>query len=659
MLTRGHKDELLERIQVLRQRFATAVCVDLTRSPLTLSAGEAVHLDDYVIERVAIEALPGYWIPVNVYKPARPSRERLSTILVAVGHYWQGKAHRDNQALCATLARNGFLAATYDPMCQGERDEFPPEQFPQYASERQKEDMWVVAQHMLVGDQSYLLGESSAKYYIWDAVRVLDYLFERADVRTDSVGCVGQSGGGTLTYYLAALDPRIHAYMPIQCLSPYEISLNNGIADPEQSVLGLWQGGFEMADFLWMAAPKPLCISAGSQDYFSATGARSIHEEIRQLYSRLGFADNVEYFESDTGHALSAEPRAACYKWFSRRFHDAPPAPERHVEFLAEDDLHCLSPAERASNRTPIDINRSRLERIRDKRFPDRALAEPAGITTTVEETLRRLVPAKAEPYSVDELGRTGGFHELVINTDESYSIYCRIRQQKAAKRVLGLIDFRGCIDEEELLQKCDRTNLITMKPFAMASTLQRSSHDYDMEAAIAYAHLVFGKSMLTARVAEVLTAVGYFAEVWFPGLPFNFVGTGQGGLISIISSLIESKIEGAIAIDMLASYDSLFENKDFFVNQTEIVPGFTKELDVQHLLSIPTTRPILLLNPRGPRDHLLTDVELRSYFDVPQGSSGHTSNGSSLPIENCDHREYSTIIGQWLDGSRTGRTRV
>lgn len=650
LLSNGQKDQLLDRIGVLRQRFTTAVGIDFPRSPLNLDTAETIRLEDYAIERVAIEALPGYWIPVNVYKPEPASGEPLSTILVAVGHYWQGKAHRDTQALCATLARNGFLAATYDPMCQGERDEFPPEEFPQYASEREKEDMWVVAQHMLVGDQSYLLGESSAKYYIWDAIRVLDYLLERQDVRTDTVGCVGQSGGGTLTYYLAALDSRIHAYMPIQCLSPYEISLKSGIADPEQSVLGLWQDGFEMADFLWMAAPKPLCISAGSRDYFSAAGARSIYEEVRQLYTRLGFPDNVEYFESDTAHALSAQPRAACYEWFSRRFHDAPHERERQVELLTEEDLHCLSPEARASNRTPLDINRIRLGSIRDTRCRGVELSGSATMDSCAEEALRRLVPAEPVRYSVDDLGKSGHVHEVSISTDASYSIHCRIRRQEAAERVLFLIDFRNSIDEEELLEKCDRTNLVTLKPFAMASTRQRSNHDYDTEAAIAYAHLVLGRSMLVARVTEVLTAVDYFADEWFPGLPFSFVGTGQGGLISIISSLLEERTAGAIAIETLASYDAVFEDKDFFVNQTDIVPGFTKELDVQYLLSISTRKRILLLNPRDPRDRPVADEELGTYFDVAQRALRNAPRGYSLPVENCDSGDYGSIIAGWVE---------
>jgi hypothetical protein len=42
-------------------------------------------------------------------------------------------------------------------------------------------------------------------------MRAIDYLQSRNDILADKIGCTGNSGGGTLTAYLMALDDRIVA----------------------------------------------------------------------------------------------------------------------------------------------------------------------------------------------------------------------------------------------------------------------------------------------------------------------------------------------------------------------------------------------------------------------------------------------------------------
>ena len=54
-----------------------------------------------------------------------------------------------------------------------------------------------------------LLGSQFAQYRVWDGIRAVDYLLSRPEVDPERIGCTGQSGGGTMTMYLAALEPRI------------------------------------------------------------------------------------------------------------------------------------------------------------------------------------------------------------------------------------------------------------------------------------------------------------------------------------------------------------------------------------------------------------------------------------------------------------------
>ena len=68
-----------------------------------------------------------------------------------------------------------------------------------------------VEEHIQAGAQSILIGQSVARYFIWDAKRALDYLLSRPEVDPARAGAAGCSGGGALTAYIGALDRRIKA----------------------------------------------------------------------------------------------------------------------------------------------------------------------------------------------------------------------------------------------------------------------------------------------------------------------------------------------------------------------------------------------------------------------------------------------------------------
>src|SRR5947208_9393896 len=124
-------------------------------------------------------------------------------VLSPCGHSAEGKAAAAYQILHINLAKRGYVVLTYDPVGQGERSQF-------WDAERGKSRFNLTCgEHAVLGNPLYLLGTSLARYRIWDGLRALDYLASRPDVDPERLGCVGNSGGGNLTAYLAALDRRI------------------------------------------------------------------------------------------------------------------------------------------------------------------------------------------------------------------------------------------------------------------------------------------------------------------------------------------------------------------------------------------------------------------------------------------------------------------
>ena len=66
-------------------------------------------------------------------------------------------------------------------------------------------------EHTVPGRQMLLVGDTATRWQVWDAVRSLDLLATHPLVDPRRLGSTGQSGGGTLTMFLACVDDRLAA----------------------------------------------------------------------------------------------------------------------------------------------------------------------------------------------------------------------------------------------------------------------------------------------------------------------------------------------------------------------------------------------------------------------------------------------------------------
>lgn len=100
----------------------------------------------------------------------------------------------------ANVARNGMVALTYDPIGQGERLQAvdPATQASRIGRP--------TGEHGHASIKTMLMGEHIARYFVWDAIRAIDYLVARDDVDGEKIGAFGCSGGGVVTAMLAAFD---------------------------------------------------------------------------------------------------------------------------------------------------------------------------------------------------------------------------------------------------------------------------------------------------------------------------------------------------------------------------------------------------------------------------------------------------------------------
>jgi hypothetical protein len=193
------------RKQWVRQTFLSILGgLPVYSGPLNPRVTGRIEAAKYTIEKIIFESLPGFYVTANLYRPNEPGR--YPGILLQAGHTQEGKP--EAQRLAANLALKGFVVLAFDPIGQGEREQtYDPRVDRPLAG-------WSVPEHIQAGAQNILIGESVARYFIWDAKRAVDYLASRPEVDAERLGAIGCSGGGALTAFIGALDARIKVVGP-------------------------------------------------------------------------------------------------------------------------------------------------------------------------------------------------------------------------------------------------------------------------------------------------------------------------------------------------------------------------------------------------------------------------------------------------------------
>lgn len=276
--------------------------------PLNAKTMGRIDAGDYTIERVTFESLPRLVVTANLFLPKRAGKH--PGILFPLGHWDQGKPAAQHMA--ANLARKGFAVLAYDPLGQGER---------QQAFDKRANRSLIggsTEQHFMAGANAILINESFARYRIWDAKRGIDYLVSRAEVDAERIGATGCSGGGTVTTYIAALDPRIKVAAPACYMNSFRLVFTGPVGDSEQSPADFIASGLDETDYVEMFAPKPWLIGSTELDFFTPAGAQMVYEEARNWYGIFGAQDRVKWVVGPGGHGTPTKVREAIYEWMMR-----------------------------------------------------------------------------------------------------------------------------------------------------------------------------------------------------------------------------------------------------------------------------------------------------------------------------------------------------
>ena len=280
-----------------------------------VASGEVKH-DDYSVSKVYFESLPGFYVTGNLYRPIGDGP--FPAILSPHGHWAYGRL--ENTSLVSApgrsinLARQGFVVFTYDMIGYNDSRQLP---------------------HTFGGPRESLWGLSLAGLQLWNSIRSLDYLESLPFVRRGAIGATGESGGGTQTFLLAAVDDRVAVAAPVNMIS---LHMQGGCLCENPPGLRLDTTNVEIAAAI---APRPLLMVSATGDW-TANTLEAEFPAVRSLYALGGAADRVHAIRVQAEHNYNKESREAMYAWMGRWLQDGPADLRRPERAFTPDPLHDL-----------------------------------------------------------------------------------------------------------------------------------------------------------------------------------------------------------------------------------------------------------------------------------------------------------------------------
>lgn len=321
------------------------------RTPLNAAVHRTIDRDDYIVEQVVLESVPGHFVTGSVYKP-RNRAGRLPAVLTPHGHWPGGRfqdvpdaeaqtalrtkaelteeaAHHPLQARAVQLARMGVVTFLIDMLGYADSVQVPIEVAHKLFTARP--DMETAERWGFFSPQAELHVQSVMGLQIWNAMRALDYLAARDDVDASRIGVTGASGGATQTFILGVLDDRPAALFPAVMVST---GMQGGCTCENANYLRVGTGNVEIAALI---APRPLGMTAA--DDWTKTFETDGYPDLRRLFELVGAPDHVTLRAFlQFPHNYNAPSRAVMNDWFNRHLHlgwDAVP-PERPFRPLTQ-----------------------------------------------------------------------------------------------------------------------------------------------------------------------------------------------------------------------------------------------------------------------------------------------------------------------------------
>lgn len=259
------------------------------------------------VRHMQFESWTHFYGIASLFVPEGGGRKPL--IVICPGHAKAGRFGTGYQRMAMTLARQGAYALILENIGQGCREAFG---------------------HWLVPEVFYC-GKTLQGLVVAETIGWIRYMKNEPYVDAARIGACGNSGGGTLTTFLCALEPSLAAIASGGYPSEFSYLLQKEKKHCDCNLLHHVTGRLEMWEVHSLFAPKPLLLESGLFDeLMPADLFRKNSRKVQTVYDMLGAGDNYSAALTKTKHPWESEDIEVIGSFFAKQFALAAPvaAPE-------------------------------------------------------------------------------------------------------------------------------------------------------------------------------------------------------------------------------------------------------------------------------------------------------------------------------------------
>lgn len=609
------RQEAENYVAEIRQKIRQSFGPEPERTALNPRITKRIERDTYHIENVIFESRPGFLVTANLYVPKLRNglKSPLPGIIGTCGHSSNGKAEAAYQSFAQGLARQGYVVLIYDPIGQGERLQYPDKNL--------KSRIGVgVREHLYAGNQQFLVGEFIGAWRAWDGIRALDYLLTRNEVDPKHLGVTGNSGGGTMTTWLAGVDPRYTMAAPSCFVTSFRRNLENELpADTEQCPPKALALGLDHEDFLAALAPKPVIILSKERDYFDVRGSEAALARLKHLYRLLGAEDKIALFTGPTGHGYSQENREAMYGWFNKvtgisSGHEEPPI---HLEADAVLEASPEGQVAPLGSLSVFDFTRQRAKELESRR------GNPSGnqLRAAINKTINVETPQSSPDFRILRNRRRRGFPKpqfttYAIETEPgvqtiTYLLGEETHHSRPPKnRDQAILYVSHLSSDEELRSDPVLKEILNSSPHSFYACDVRGTGEsqpntcgensflapYGSDYFYSIHSLMLDDPYPAQKTRDLIQVIRWLNHQGHQSI--HLIAKGRGTIPASIASLLSPNVKKITLINALKSFQMIAESEDYDWPLSSLVPSILNHFDLPDIYSeLQATRELEFLN--------------------------------------------------------------
>lgn len=151
---------------------------------------------------------------------------------------------------------------------------------------------------------AFLLGQTMVGWRVYDAMRSLDYLSTRPEIDMNRVGVMGISGGGTTTFFSAAIDERFKVAVVSGYFNTFRDSIMSISHCIDNYIPGVLQYA-EMYDIAGLIAPRAMFVESGTKDdIFPIDATRFAFDRAKEIFRVFGVEERLGIEVFDAAHSF-------------------------------------------------------------------------------------------------------------------------------------------------------------------------------------------------------------------------------------------------------------------------------------------------------------------------------------------------------------------